>query len=383
MAGTTNALQWNPTAANQETDVQYSADSQRAGGATNPSVFEAELANKLFFQLSTYVTALFQAFAAKGFTTSDSNINTLTATCSNFLTTSDFRTPLLNVSYSPNIALDASKYNAWFIPLSGNINLTISGMTDGQIITLVFIQTVAGSPVVTFPVELFTATQPSTGNASCTAQSFIYTTQAGNFFRATGPVINEDSLFQKGSGAFGGNLNFGGIITGPEAHIVTVNASVMTAFNLDISTLANIQALQVNGNVNVGSLQIGGTGSAGQVLTGNGSSYVPMPLPAVAATLNNVTGGRAFGVTYQNTSGSPIFVSGYGSTSGSAFADLICLCGAGSPSIAVFGSQVGATTAGLPIGFSFFVPNGYFYQINTGGTSSTTLAAWVETQVTV
>ena len=85
----TNMQQWNPTAANQETDAQYTADSSRSGGASTGSIFPSATANKLFYQLSTYVTALMQALVAKGYTTSDASLSTLAGVLACIMTNAD------------------------------------------------------------------------------------------------------------------------------------------------------------------------------------------------------------------------------------------------------------------------------------------------------
>jgi hypothetical protein len=153
MAGTTNILQWNPTAANQETDSEYLADSQRAGGATNPSVFEAELANKLFFQCTTYVAALFQAFANKGFTTSDSNLSTLTAQCANFLTSADIKPAQVQVPFSPNPVFDCNLANGFRIDLSGNVTSStlVNAPPSGSVITFYIVSNSPGNYSFAWP----------------------------------------------------------------------------------------------------------------------------------------------------------------------------------------------------------------------------------------
>lgn len=320
---TTNVQQWNPTAANQETDAEYTADSQRAGGATNPSVFQAELANKLFYQLSTYVAALFAAFAAKGFTTSDSNLPTLTAQCSNFLTTGD------------NIAVHSSGGG----PL---VSATQVGPTYGSTPTTAAIQAVTqGASVSNF---LFS------GIDNIGVPRFS---------------VRADGLVSALSVALTG---------------------VLTGITAVFSGLLQAASLYVTGNANVGSLQVAGGAPNGQVLTGNGSTYVPQPLPAaqvLTAVLNNVTGSRNFGGTFQNNTGGPIFVSGYGNTSGSAWGAVTCAVGAGSPSTNVYANQSGATTSGEPIGFSFMVPASYFYRVTTSGSATITLQSWTETALSI
>lgn len=170
---TTNMLQWNPTASNQENDAAYLADSQRTGGATNPSVFQSVLANKLFYQVTTYLTALFTAFSNKGFSTSDLNLGTLTAQCANFLTTADVHPGAQLVPYAPLLAFDAAHYDGFQVVLSGNLSFTVSSPTPGQRIALVFTQDVAGGHNVTFPSTVKNPGSVSTAAGTTSIQYFI------------------------------------------------------------------------------------------------------------------------------------------------------------------------------------------------------------------
>lgn len=86
-----NFLQWNPAAVNQQTDGAYAADPMRTGGAVS-GIFPAELANKLFFQCTTMVSAFAEALSNKGYNMSDADISTLITALSNVLTKADFGT---------------------------------------------------------------------------------------------------------------------------------------------------------------------------------------------------------------------------------------------------------------------------------------------------
>ena len=88
MPAATNFLQWNPTASNQESDAAYTADAQRTGGASSGE-FPSPTANKLFYQSSTFVAALCQMLAAKGYSTSDADISVLAAVLANLITNAD------------------------------------------------------------------------------------------------------------------------------------------------------------------------------------------------------------------------------------------------------------------------------------------------------
>lgn len=74
---TTNFEQFNPTQANQETDSQYASDPARAGGVATGTPFASELANKVFFQSSTFITAFASMLVDAGVSTSDANLVTL------------------------------------------------------------------------------------------------------------------------------------------------------------------------------------------------------------------------------------------------------------------------------------------------------------------
>jgi hypothetical protein len=256
-AGTTNAQQWNPTAANQETDAAYTADSQRAGGAANTSIFMSPTANKLFYQLSTYNTALFQAFANKGFTTSDSNLNTLTAQCANFLTSADMRAGLSQVAYAASVALNAAASNGFFIPLGGNLTISaVNGAVAGQMILMVYQQNGNGGATVQFPANFVDAVQPDPTPNVVSVQIFAVDTVTG-YFRSNGGFFT--------SATFSGNI-------------------------------------KVSGNANLGSLQIGGGAQNGYVLTGNGTTFVPMA-PVAATVTRGPLQSNATGYWYQWSDG--------------------------------------------------------------------------------
>ena len=91
MAGSNNFLQWNPNALNQQDDATYVLDVMRTGGAIT-GIFTSELANKLFYQCTTMVSALGESLSNKGYTISDASISTLITALSNILTKADFGT---------------------------------------------------------------------------------------------------------------------------------------------------------------------------------------------------------------------------------------------------------------------------------------------------
>lgn len=127
---------------------------------------------------------------------------------------------------------------------------------------------------------------------------------------------------------------------------------------------------QILAGTNVTLSPVGGMG----VVTVNATAGSIARLP------HNVTGSRAFGSIFQNTTGQEMYVSGYGLTSGGATGELTALVDTVNPPIAdVWGEESTATVAGGKAGFGFIVPNNYFYElIISAGTGITSLGRWVE-----
>ncbi len=97
-----NFQQWNPTQANQESDTAYAADSQRSGGAPASSILPSATANKVLYQVTTFVAALAQALANKGYPMSDANLATLEGQLANIMTLADMN------AYATVAALNAA-----------------------------------------------------------------------------------------------------------------------------------------------------------------------------------------------------------------------------------------------------------------------------------
>ena len=170
----TNMLQWNPTAANQENDAAYAADSQRAGGATNPSLFDATLANKLFYQCTTYLEALFTAFANKGFSTSDANLATLTTQCANFLTSADVKPAVLLVSFATTLVWNGALANGFVTTLTGNVtSFSLTGFSTYQRLLLIFVQDGVGGRTVPLASPLVNPGTINSAPNSTSMQEFV------------------------------------------------------------------------------------------------------------------------------------------------------------------------------------------------------------------
>jgi microcystin-dependent protein len=89
MAGSSNFKQWNASKANQEDDGQYLVDSLRVGGAPSTAIFPSPLANKLYYQVTTFITAFCDMMSGKGYSVSDADVNNLSGVLANVVTQQD------------------------------------------------------------------------------------------------------------------------------------------------------------------------------------------------------------------------------------------------------------------------------------------------------
>jgi hypothetical protein len=200
-------------------------------------VFESILANKAFFQWSTYLTALFQAFAAKGFTTSDSNLSTLTAQCANFLTTADVKPTQVRVTYSPTPVFDGSAASSIRMDITGNVTSStlVNIPPPGTILTFYIVSASPGSFSFAWPTNVFNARNVKTqSDGNLFTQQFI--SDGGNFYAV-------------------------------ETFLAVVNTLVNTAQSSANTALAQIAALNFNAT-----------------LAGNGSQSLPSGLVIKWAT---------------------------------------------------------------------------------------------------
>jgi hypothetical protein len=156
MSGSTNFIQVNPGAANQETDSTYASDPQRENGILTDAILASVILNKKDYQYSTFIAALALALSSKGY---------------NVLDGSPSQDPGL---VSPSTAVTALAAIFANILTNADLNGFFSTGTNGYLKLPTFfggftIQWVAGSSIpanvggdpytetVTFPVEFATA----------------------------------------------------------------------------------------------------------------------------------------------------------------------------------------------------------------------------------
>lgn len=178
---TTNFLVWDPTLANAETDSLYSADAIRSGGAVADDLLPSALANKAYYQWSTFVAAFCQMLVNKNVSTSDSNFSNLVSVLSTVRIATDFPNSVVVVPYATAIAFNAGGSSGFDVSLTGNVSSsTISGQTLGQILTFVISQDATGNRSFVWPTNVPGATICPLAS-STTVQAF--------FVRASGVIV--------------------------------------------------------------------------------------------------------------------------------------------------------------------------------------------------
>lgn len=186
MPGSSNFQIFNPGAANQENDSQYTSDGQRIGGYSTGALVPSKLLNKILYQASVGMYGLMQMMANKGFVVSDSNSGTLASVMANILTTADQKSPLLTVSWSPTLVFDCSRANGFSVTLAGNVtSLTVSNASAGQLVTMSFIQNATGNFTVAWPSNVRNAGLTS-GVSKTNIQAFLVGSDLN--LRALGPM---------------------------------------------------------------------------------------------------------------------------------------------------------------------------------------------------
>jgi hypothetical protein len=406
---TTNFLQVNNASINQETDAQYTVDPIRTGGAPVTGELPSPLFNKLAYQLSTFVAAFGEMLANKGFSNSDADINVLSAVLANIQTSADVPDPLILVPYSPTPTLAAANVGGFFMTLTGNSAIqAVAGLTNGQLVAMYYLQDSVGGRAVTFPSIMFSATAPDTAPGALSIQLFRFDGFGGGFLRPAGPLVSNNGLFVNGAGSFSGALDVAGNATvagslivseavdAPTGNMTELHAGDITSFTAEISTLLTAAAASVTGNatvgalltaasalvtggLNVGTLQVASAGPIGQVLTGDGTHFVPQAIPKPQQTLNDVTGARSFVTTYTNNTGAPITVSVTMGRSASGGGDYRLDGFVGG--LAVASNTSTSTITGMTIGITFQVPNGSTYgaiATNLQGAAAVFLQRWIE-----
>ena len=190
----TNFIQWNSAALNQETDAEYLADAQRIGGVTTGSLAPSATMNKFYYQASTFIAAFGQMLATKGYSNSDASLPTLAAVLANVLTEADMGAQIVSVPYSPTPAFNAAGNNGFQMTLTGNITAsTISGVSPGQLLAFYFVQDSVGGRTVSWPSSFVGALQPDAAASSVSVM--LFRSDLSGTVRAVSPSISNNGIF--------------------------------------------------------------------------------------------------------------------------------------------------------------------------------------------
>jgi hypothetical protein len=181
MAGSSNFLTWDPPLTNAESDGSYAADPTRSAGAIADQIFPSVLANKALHQMTIMAAALGQMMAAKGYTLSDADQNTLAAVLANLLTNADLATLGVITNLSLPLAVSkggtgATSFHAAGIP---QVVASVDALSQAGAITTTTIYTPAAAGQYRFSQESFIGVSSGTSTLVVT----VKWTQNGTAFQ--------------------------------------------------------------------------------------------------------------------------------------------------------------------------------------------------------
>jgi hypothetical protein len=211
-------------------------------------------------------------------------------------------------------------------------------------------------------VDLLLGPQSGTGGLN------IYALDSAGNFASTTPIF---ALTQAGALTLGGTLS---VQPGTSGNLA-VNYTQLTNGSLS-PTLGN---LTVNGTTTLGATTVPEATA--------GSNPVPLDqvqslIPTLFSSVNDVTGSRALGTTYTNSTGKPMMVgvSLYIDASPNGqrgqYGAYAYVNGAQVTSCGYYGYSAGGN---IPNGLSFMVPPGATYQVNNASSYGSSVQAWTET----
>ena len=150
-----NFLQFNPDLYNAENDAAYAGDTLRSGGIPSAAIFPSALANKLFYQVSTFVAAFSQMMVNKGYSLSDSSISALISVLMNVKCGADFLQSIVTVPCSTSVVFNAGISAQFDLTLTGNVSASsITNQTAGQLLGFIVSQDSTGGRSFAWPSNL-------------------------------------------------------------------------------------------------------------------------------------------------------------------------------------------------------------------------------------
>lgn len=184
MAGSTNFVQINPTAANQQSDSTFDSYSLTTGGVGVDAILPSPWLNKAWFQSSTFVAALAAVIAnfGPGYTITDTSISALQTQLLAFFN---------NIS-TAGFTFGSNSNGHWVKDPTGLIRQWNNNVVSGG----------AGGTNITFPT-------PFTNAASVNVQvSEVYSSGSSIIPNVTSGSITTTGFNGGGSGSSNTNINW-------------------------------------------------------------------------------------------------------------------------------------------------------------------------------
>ena len=155
MPAVTNFLVFNPDGELMEIDAAYAADTLRTGGIPTAAIVPHLMVNKLFYQLSMFVTAFCQMMVNKGVSTSDANFANLVTALSAVRLTSDFMASIVEIPWATSVVFDGSVSAQFDLLLTGNVAASsLVNTTPGQFLIFIVVQDNTGGRTMVWPSNL-------------------------------------------------------------------------------------------------------------------------------------------------------------------------------------------------------------------------------------
>lgn len=155
MPAVTNFLVFNPEGDFMEIDAAYVVDTLRTGGIPPEAIVPHLMINKLFYQLSMFVTAFCQMLVDKGVSTSDANFTNLVNALSAVRLTGDFLASIVEIAWATSVTFDGAVSAQFDLLLTGNVSASsLVNTAPGQILVFIVVQDATGGRTMAWPSNL-------------------------------------------------------------------------------------------------------------------------------------------------------------------------------------------------------------------------------------
>ncbi len=204
----TTFKQWNPTQFNQQDDAAYLSDALRVNGAPTAAILPSATANKLFYQVSTFVAAFAQMMSNKGYNLSDASFSTLVAVLTNVKTAAEFLNSIVVIPYATSVVFNAAVSAQFDLTLTGNVaSSSLTNVTEGELLLFLISQDGTGGRSFVWPtsitspgaicqianstsLQFFVRRPTSTGSAILPITPMMWVTPSGLRFADDATVVS-------------------------------------------------------------------------------------------------------------------------------------------------------------------------------------------------